>query len=112
MVTVSHSYNADERHIRLSIQGHANYAERGKDIICSAVSILLHTVVEYIEAMDRMWYFTKPPNISLVPGDAVIEVICRDDETFVEALRVILFALTGCKVLSEGYPQYVRLMES
>ena len=38
---------------RLRVSGHAGYAEVGKDIVCSAVSILVVTLVESLKKQNE-----------------------------------------------------------
>ena len=38
----------DRRHGQLEIDGHAGYAEKGKDIVCAAVSALACSLVCYV----------------------------------------------------------------
>lgn len=38
----------DRRHGLLEIDGHAGYAEKGKDIVCAAVSALAYSLVGYV----------------------------------------------------------------
>lgn len=39
------SYKVNKENVELKLQGHANYAEQGKDIVCSAISTLALTLV-------------------------------------------------------------------
>ena len=38
---------------RLTVSGHAGYAEHGKDIVCSAVSILVLTLIESLKRHNK-----------------------------------------------------------
>lgn len=42
----------------ITIDGHANYAEIGKDIVCAAVSVLAQNLIRSVEALtgDRIRY--------------------------------------------------------
>lgn len=37
-----------EDEIRICISGHAGYAPEGQDIVCSAISALAYTLIEYV----------------------------------------------------------------
>jgi hypothetical protein len=37
--------------INISAEGHANYAEHGKDIVCSAISAIVQTTVMGLQAV-------------------------------------------------------------
>lgn len=51
----------------LTIDGHAGYAEAGKDIVCAAVSILAQNLIHSLEALtgDRIWYQREPGHIDI-----------------------------------------------
>ncbi len=49
MIKVTAEKNADGIYNRVRLEGHAEYAEYGSDIICSAVSILVINTVNSIE---------------------------------------------------------------
>ena len=38
---------------RITITGHAQYAEEGKDIVCAAVSVLAQTLIRSIEWLTK-----------------------------------------------------------
>lgn len=47
----------------ITVDGHAGYAEQGKDIICSAVSVLTFNLIKSIESLtkDKIRYQTDNP---------------------------------------------------
>lgn len=47
MIEVAHNARTNE----IIVSGHSGYAEKGKDIVCSAVSVLVNTLVESMEAV-------------------------------------------------------------
>lgn len=49
MMDITVLCDTDGEYIGLNISGHANYAESGKDIICSAVSVLAINLANSIE---------------------------------------------------------------
>ena len=109
MITVNTTYNKAKRHIHFEVKGHAGQAERGHDIVCSAVSILVYTVAHIFMTMEIEGDFSEIPCIELQSGDTVIDAICKDDNAFGEAVRAIFYASTGCRLLQATYPQYVQL---
>ena len=80
MITISYTEDT------LYVHGHAGYAEAGSDIVCSAVSALVFTVAEY-------------GTIKGTPGHAVVRAT-RD---------AIQFGLTGLRLISKEYPDYVKI---
>lgn len=51
----------------ITVDGHAGYAETGKDIICSAVSILVQNLIRSIEGLteDNIQYQIMPGHINI-----------------------------------------------
>ena len=96
-----------ERGNRLSlrVEGHAGYAEHGKDIICASASILAYTLASIVDSIDGV-----KTSINLDIGDSTIECECEDDETITKVADVYYFAKRGYALLAQSYPQYVRLM--
>lgn len=45
----------------IETEGHCNYAEYGKDIVCSAVSILFQTIILGLRAIEMEY----PNNVSI-----------------------------------------------
>lgn len=55
----------------LSIDGHAGYAEAGKDIVCAAVSVLAQNLIGSIEALteDKIQCQIETGHINIKYGD-------------------------------------------
>lgn len=51
----------------ITVNGHAKYAEAGKDIICSAVSVLTQNLIRSVEALtdDSVDYEILPGHIKI-----------------------------------------------
>lgn len=82
----------------IKIRGHANYAPRGQDIVCSAVSILIQTLIQSIEELtaDKIKY-------SMSPGKVDIKFWCLSDRS-----KVLLDAFfVGVDMLATTYPDNV-----
>lgn len=52
----------------ITVDGHAGYAETGRDIVCAAVSALTQTLIAGIEGLtdDRIGYEIKPGKVNIV----------------------------------------------
>lgn len=83
----------------LRCEGHANYAEKGKDIVCAAVSATMRMVVSAAISDGHS------PTIS----DGVICVSV--DETSLGTVAVMQTAVVCFKLLSREFPQHVRVIE-
>lgn len=110
MITAKFSTNKKSGSITLKVTGHAGAAEQGKDIICSAASILTYTLAQAISFMHSEGKLQKKPNIRFTEdkGDAVITAKPKDD-WYGEALHCFFIAQVGFHLLSHNYPQYVEL---
>jgi uncharacterized protein YsxB (DUF464 family) len=95
--------------LSLRLEGHAGYAEIGKDIVCASASILAYSVAQIVKEAEHKGDLASPPHIHLEGGDTL--VTCEPCEDTYEAVQgAYLFAKTGYALLAHNYPQYVRLM--
>ncbi|GMA52365.1 hypothetical protein GCM10025857_37220 [Alicyclobacillus contaminans] len=86
---------------RVHATGHAEYAEPGADIVCSAVSILLYNAVNSCEALL---------GVALEASDAddpfVIEV--PQPQLANDGVQLLLRSMEfGLRQVAEQYPEYV-----
>lgn len=87
---------------RITISGHANYAEHGKDIVCAAVSVLVQTLIQSVESLtaDKIEY-------SMSPGTVDIKFWCLSEQS-----KVLIDAFfVGIKGIAEAHPDNVSLTE-
>ena len=76
---------------RLEVKGHAGYAERGKDIVCAAVSVLVFTFIEVNKDKVELDTFNNDEITANLKG--------ADTE----------YLTTGLKFVENEYPGYVQL---
>ena len=95
MTTITYFETADE--VSVEIVGHAGYAVEGSDIVCSAISMLIQTLIAYLDVDDCECKYT------IKTGHVWTYAKGRDAKV---ALGVIM---TGFWLLSKNYPDYVRL---
>lgn len=82
----------------ISITGHANYAEPGKDIVCAAVSTLALTLMYSIDELTDDYIKSVSE-----PGNMNIEFITLSDGS---KLLVESFML-GVQAMAENYPENI-----
>ena len=94
MITV----NRNEGGITMS--GHANYAEPGKDIVCAAVSVLVQNLIQSIEELtqDKIQY-------SMQPG--TVDIKFRDLSEQAQLLVGSFFV--GVEMIASEYPDNVKV---
>ena len=90
---------------RVTIDGHANSAEKGKDIICASVTILAHTLDAFVNNLKGAGQ-TRYPTIELNEGNAVID--CRPLNRYKDAVKLVFDSICGgFDLLAQGHPQYI-----
>ena len=100
------TFTESSEKLSLRLEGHAGYAEIGKDLVCSSASILAYTLASIVEQ------FGVDVNINLESGNATIECRCTASPMTDTIREAFHFAKVGYALLEHNYPQYVRLMES
>ena len=99
-------FRQEDRLVGFEFSGHADYAEAGYDIICSAVSSLSQTAMLGIT------------QVACVPADWSVKdsgkLFCRvkDDITRQQREQVSLLTETlklGIESISEAYPGYLKI---
>ena len=96
--------------LSLRLEGHAEYAEHGRDIVCASCSILAYTVAQFVMEAENKGDLASPPQIDLESGNTIISCEPNDDAAFSAIKYMYLFATVGYALLGHNYPQYVRLM--
>ena len=84
----------------ITIDGHAGYAEAGKDIVCAGVTALVQTLITSMEELtaDQIEY-------SISPGKADIRY-----RNLSEAGRLLVGSFfVGLKEIEREFPEYIRL---
>ena len=90
--------------LSLRLEGHAGYAEMGKDIVCASASILAYTLATIIET------FGIKSTINLGSGDTTIECEVNDHQMMDVIRDSFNYAQVGYALLAQDYPQYVELI--
>ena len=91
----------------LQVKGHAGSAEKGKDLVCAAVSTLVLTLAANTDRMARAGWVTEPV-IRLGEGDALIR--CDPQPDYRAAVELVFGSLCqGFCLLADKYPEYVKI---
>ena len=90
--------------MELSVSGHAGHGKKGKDIVCSAVSILFYTLGEALWQSASMLY--EEPLVKEEDGDGYI--VCHPKEEYEGNIaRTYWTVLVGFQMIAEQYPKNV-----
>ena len=100
MINVTFNPNTWE----LKVEGHASHGKKGKDIVCSAISILFYTLgdslMQYMDAME------ESPVVKDDDGEGYI--ICKPKEEYEANVSLIYWTvLNGIQLVAEQYPNNV-----
>lgn len=94
-------YTVDENTHTLSVLGHANYGEYGKDIVCAGVSALVQALIGWIE--ENSW---KTECISVEPREGEVLISCDGGE---DIAAVFYMASIGLRQIADSYPDHVQI---
>lgn len=97
----------DSQNYELMVSGHANYEEKGKDIVCAAVSILFYTLHDSLNKLDEK--ALKEPIEKVVDKDYSL-IACKPSDAFQGNVALLFWmALNGIELLANDYPDHVSL---
>lgn len=84
----------------LKVCGHANYRQKGSDIVCSGVSTLTYTLLQSLETFSK-------DNIEVIEEEG-ITILKYEDLSDTAKLLIDSFFI-GILGIMESYPEYVKL---
>lgn len=93
--------------LTLCIKGHAGYAERGKDIVCSAISTLFFTLANGLNESlgERAW-----KNVCVNTAKEVKTIEYRKSEATVKDAELMFFMICGgIESVARQYPYHVSI---
>ncbi len=103
-------FKEDDGRLTLTLDGHAGQADIGRDIVCSACSILAYTVAEFVKEAARKGDLEETPEVELECGYACITCEPKEDAYHV-LYGAYMYALVGYDLLAKSYPQFVELQQ-
>ena len=93
--------------VSLKAEGHAGYAVRGFDIVCSAVSVLIKTTLQVLEETSGINLESECPERGFVSFKVMNESLdSRLDERLVYAGE---FLAAGLGTVQKEYPEYLKV---
>ncbi len=95
------TYTVNENIHTLSVSGHANYAEYGKDIVCAGVSSLVQALIGWIE--ENSW---KAECLTVDPKAGEVVISCEGGD---EVAAVFYMASIGLAQIADSYPDHVQI---
>lgn len=108
MIKVKFETSEDGKSLILSLEGHAGYADKGQDIVCSAATMLAYTIAQVVTDLYNAKRLRKKPTIHLEEGNAT--VVCKPSkEAYAEALHAYHVVEVGYNLLANNYPEFVKI---
>ena len=105
---VSVEFTSKGNKLSLKLQGHAGQAELGRDIVCSACTILAYTTAQVVKNESETGGLEATPKIDFDNGNATI--ICKPTRDRFEAVyNAFAVVQTGFSLLAHNFPQNVEL---
>ena len=90
----------------VTVKGHAGCGEYGKDPVCAAVSILVHTLAENVTKMEAEQRAQKCV-VDMESGDA--EISCKPIQRCKYTIVLMFDAVCkGFELLGRDYPEYLH----
>ena len=86
---------------KITISGHANYDEFGKDIVCASVSSTVITTINILLSLDK-------DSISYDNTKGLIIDIIKDEDTTKKIINVLVSNLLE---LERAYPKNIQIKE-
>lgn len=91
----------------LTIEGHAGHGKKGKDIVCSAISILFYSLVKSLSECHEM--YEEKLIYEYEDGKGYIK--CKPKVTFEANIALIFWTiLNGYEALAEIFEKNVELV--
>lgn len=105
ILTIKKGENAFLEMIRA--EGHAEYAEKGKDIVCAAVSVLLQTGFIVMKKLPGI-------ETTLMDNGATLfqlTITVKTPESLEKLLGISDFLFTGLRLIEKNYQDYIKIIE-
>ena len=91
--------NKNNHIYKISILGHADYEEYGKDIVCSSVSSIVTTTINGIYEIDKEYF-------EVVDNNGIFITILKEDKVCDKLIKNMLSLL---QELEESYPENIKV---
>ncbi len=98
---VKANYTVEEKTHTLTVTGHANFAEYGKDIVCAGISSLVQALIGWIEEN-----FQKDACVIVDPENGKVVVACEGGD---DVAAVFYMASIGLAQIADSYPDHMQI---
>ena len=98
---INANYTVNDNTHNLAVFGHANYDDKGKDIVCAGVSSIVQALIGWIEEHSE---YADMVSIDELHGEVIIQ--CEGGE---DVSAVFLMAAIGLEQIANTYPDNVSI---
>ena len=99
MIEIVFSLSGNE--YELSINGHANYSDRGNDIVCAAASSLAYALLVFLENCPSVL------ELNSIEHSGEMQIDCIGDKKIVKT--AFNMAVIGFLQLEKSYPEHISV---
>lgn len=103
MINVAILKEADKI-VSLTVDGHANYAEQGSDIVCAGVSAVVIGGINAIDSLDEKVVFDISAN-----EDITGHITYRSIESTYEEQLLLKSIIISLKSIEENYSEFIKI---
>lgn len=104
MINITILENSNGNYKGLISEGHAGYAERGSDIVCASVSILIMNTINAIETYTRDAIEVESNQQEGYIGMRFVKPISEEATLLMDAM------ILGLSGIEDQYKKYVRIL--
>ena len=94
-------FSLSENEYELSINGHANYSDRGNDIVCAAASSLAYALLGFLENCPSVL------ELNSIEHSGEMQIDCIGDKKIVKT--AFNMAVIGFLQLEKSYPEHISV---
>jgi len=104
MIKIFYYLDNDKKHFKyIKIQGHANFAPKGKDVVCAGISAIVNGTINFLQEN-----YTEDCQISVSPAEIIIDCFSPNSKEFQLCLKMFFYQL---KNIASVYSQYFQFVE-
>ena len=104
MIKVFYQLNENKKYFKyIKIQGHANSAPKGKDLVCAGASAIVNGTINFLQEN-----YAESCQIFVLPSEVTINCSSLNNNDFQLCLRMFFYQL---KNIALTYPQYFKFLK-
>ncbi len=92
----------------IELNGHANYASSGSDIVCSGVTTATYTTINLLDRLDKTYY-----QLEVKDPDGYLKLTINNDLVKVADQKTVKLIIDNLidmyKMLEEDYPKNLKI---